>query len=165
MSTELSPELNVGILPSQLARIVESVFETMLNLEVGECGTPWFPGEDRLTSAVHLAGDWCGVLLLECNRDQACHFAGRFLSLEAADTFDDVARDVLGELANMVGGNMKCVMTPGIHLSMPTVVDGSEYHLRVRGTEVRDRLAFHCAEGYFWVTVLATTPGSVLTQI
>jgi len=149
-------ESSIDILPSQLAQIVESVFETMLSLEVAECGTPWFPGGDRLTSAVHLAGDWSGVLLLECNRSQACHFAGRFLSTETADTVDDVVRDVLGELANMIGGNMKCVMTPGIHLSMPTVVDGSEYHLRVCGTEVRDRLAFQCAEGHFWVTVLAT---------
>jgi chemotaxis protein CheX len=156
MSIELSPELSIDIRPSQLAQIVHSVFETMLSLEVSECGTPWFPGEDRLTSAVHLAGDWSGVLLLECNRSQACQFAGRFLSSDAPAQVDDVVRDVLGELANMIGGNMKCAMTRGIHLSMPTVVDGSEYHLRVCGTEVRDRLAFHCAEGYFWVTVLAT---------
>src|ERR1035438_8474977 len=98
-------ESSIDILPSQLAQIVESVFETMLSLEVGECGTPWFPGEDRLTSAVRLAGDWSGVLLLECNRSQACHFAGRFLSIDTPGAVDDVVRDVLGELANMIGGN------------------------------------------------------------
>jgi CheY-specific phosphatase CheX len=69
---------------------------------------------------------------------------------------DDVVRDVLGEMANMIGGNLKCVLTRGIRLSMPSVVDGSDYCMRVCGAVVRERLALRCAEGVFWVTVLAT---------
>jgi chemotaxis protein CheX len=149
-------EISIEIQPSELVQVVESVFGTMMSLEAGANGTPWFPGDDRLTAAVHLAGDWNGALLLECNRGQACRFAGRFLSMEPPETVDDVVRDVLGELANMIGGNMKCVLTRGIRLSMPSVVDGSDYCLRICGAEVRERLAFQCAEGPFWVTVLAT---------
>lgn len=149
-------ELRVVLLPSELAQIVESVFGTMLSLEVNACGTPWFPGGDRLTSAVHLAGDWSGAVLLECDRRQACYFAGRFLSADPPGTVDDVVRDVLGELANMIGGNLKCILSRGIHLSMPSVVDGSDYSLRVCGGGARERLAFQCAEGLFWITVLTT---------
>src|ERR1035441_5371457 len=115
----------------------------MMSLEVTECGTPWFPGGDRLTSALHLAGDWNGAVLLECDRRQACRFAGRFLSMDPPDTVDDVVRDLLGELANMIGGNLKCVLTPGIRLSMPSIVDGSDYSLRVRGAEPGERLPPH----------------------
>ena len=147
-------EFSIEILTSALAQIAESVFATMMNLEVGQGGTPWFPGGNRLTSALHLAGDWNGAVLLECDREQACRFAGRFLSMDPPDTPDDVVRDVLGELANMIGGNLKCVLTPGIRLSMPSVVDGSDYSVRVVGAEVRERLAFQCAEGPFWITVL-----------
>jgi chemotaxis protein CheX len=139
-----------------VAQIVESVFESMLSLEAVESAAPWFPGADRLTAVVHLTGDWSGAVLLECDRRQACRFAGRFLSLDTPHTVDDVVRDVLGELANMIGGNMKCVLTRGILLSMPSVVDGNDYSLRVCGAEVRQRLAFQCAEGPFWVTVLVT---------
>ena len=149
-------ESSAEILPSELAQIVESVFATMLNLEAGVDGTPWFSGVDRLTAALHMAGDWNGAILLECDRRQACQFAGRFLSMDAPDSVDDVVRDVLGELVNMIGGNMKCVLTRGIRLSMPSVVDGSDYSLRICGAAVRERLAFRCAEGAFWVTVLAT---------
>ena len=39
---------------------------------------------------------------------------------------------------------------------MPTVVDGSDYSLRVCGAEVQQRLAFQCAEGLFWITILTT---------
>jgi CheY-specific phosphatase CheX len=97
-------EASINILPSELAQIVQSVFETMLSLEVGECETPWFPADDRLTSAVHIAGDWSGALLLECNHGQACHFAGRYLSIETPASVNYDVRDVLGELANMTGG-------------------------------------------------------------
>ena len=146
----------IEILPAELAQIVESVFGTMMGLEAGECGTPWFPGGDRLTAAVHMAGDWNGAVLLECGQRQACQFAGRFLSMDPPGSVDDVVRDVLGELANMIGGNMKCVLTRGIRLSMPSVVDGSDYSLRVCGAKVRERLTFQCAEGLFWITVLAS---------
>jgi chemotaxis protein CheX len=149
-------ELSIELLASELAQIVESVFETMLSLEVGRCETPWFSSGDRLTSAVHLTGDFNGAVLLECDRRQACRFAGRFLSTDPSGAVDDVVRDVLGELANMIGGNLKCVMMHGIRISMPSVVDGSDYSMRVCGAEVRERLAFRSAEGLFWVTVLAT---------
>src|ERR1035438_4873525 len=119
-------EFTTETLTSALAQIVESVFETMISLEVTECGVPWFASSDRLTSALHLAGEWSGVVLLECDRRQACRFAGRFLSMDAPDTVDDVVRDVLGELANMIGGNLQGVLTPGIRLSMPSIVDGSD---------------------------------------
>ena len=152
----MSTELSIGILPSELAQIVQSVFETMLSLEVRECAEPWFPSGDRLTSVLHLAGDWSGAVLLECDRSQACRFTGRFLSNDPPDAVDDVVRDVLGELANMIGGNLKCVLGRGIQLSMPSVVDGSNYTVRVCGAEVRELLPFQCADGFFWITVLTT---------
>ena len=151
-------ELSVGIRPSELAQVVESVFSTMLSLEAAESRTPWFPGAERLTATVHLTGDWNGAVVLECDRGQACRFAGRFLAMDPPDTLDDVVRDVLGELVNMISGNLKCVLTRGIQLSMPSVVDGASYSVRVCRAEVQARLVFQCAEGCFWITVLTTRP-------
>jgi chemotaxis protein CheX len=148
MQTEVSVEL--------LAQIVESVFLTMMNIEVSTSDALWNHGEDRLTSFVHLTGDWNGAVLLECNPLQACQFAGRMLSMDPPETVDDDVRDVLGELANMIGGNMKCGMAAGVRLSMPTVMEGHDYDLRVCGSQVLERLSFQCAEGHFWVTVLTT---------
>jgi len=149
-------ELGSAILPSELARIVESVFATMVGLEVRACEAPWSPNGEHLTAVLHMAGDWNGAVLLECDRRQACQFAGRFLSLDPPNCVDDDVRDVLGELVNMIGGNMKCVLPPGMQLSMPSVVNGSDYCLRVCGAVIRDRLAFESAEGPIWVTILVT---------
>jgi chemotaxis protein CheX len=145
---------SVEILPNEVAQIVKSVLETMMDLEATQCGFDWFPSENRLTAAVQLTGNWNGAVLVECSREQACHFASRFLSMNPPETVDDMVRDVLGELANMIGGNLKCLLKRGIRLSMPTVVDGSDYALRICGAEKRQQFAFQSAEGQFWVTIL-----------
>jgi chemotaxis protein CheX len=142
-----------------VAQTVEAVFLAMMNLEVTPGETPWAPSNAQLTSAVHLSGVWNGALLLECDRDQACQFAGRFLSMDPPEVVTDDVRDVLGELANMIGGNIKSAVAAGLSLSMPSVTDGSDYGLRVCGSEIQDRLAFDCDDGPFWVTLLAMTPG------
>ncbi len=141
-----------------VAQTVEAVFLAMMNLEVSPGETPWRPSQDQLTSAVHLSGVWNGALLLECDRREACQFAGRFLSMDSPKAVTDDVRDVLGELANMIGGNIKSAVAAGLSLSMPSVTDGSDYGLRVCGSQVQDRLSFQCEDGPFWVTLLAMAP-------
>jgi chemotaxis protein CheX len=147
--------LNVCIELTDLVQIVQSVFSTMIGLEIAPCSEPWLPDGNRLTSAVHLSGDdWNGVVLLECERHQACAFAARFLSIDTPDAVDDIVRDVLGELANMIGGNLKCVLTRGIALSMPSVVDGGDYRMRFCRAQLMLQCAFDSADGVFWVSIL-----------
>lgn len=154
----MTTETTLEIQPSELAQIVESVFSTMMNLEVGEGVTPWISSPDRITSAVHLTGDWNGAVILECDRVQACRLSGRFLSMDPPDQVDDDVRDVLGELGNMIGGNLKCVLTSGIRISMPTVTDGDHQRQYICGSEVLNRVALQCAEGPFWIIVLRLKP-------
>lgn len=150
MPTESSIEIQLG----ELAQIVQYVFQTMVCLEVSESNQSWSTGGDRLTATIHLAGDWKGALALECGRKQACAFAARFLSMDPPAVVDDIVRDVLGELANMIGGNLKCVLAGGLKLSMPSVVDGTDLSLRVCRAGIRERLVFECVEGVFSVAVL-----------
>jgi chemotaxis protein CheX len=146
-------ELQIEIPPGDLAQIVESVFETMMNLEAFRSPAPWFADEERVTASVQLSGDWTGSLTVECGRWQLARLAGRFLSLEPEAVAGDVALDVLGELANMIGGNLKSMLSPGIQISMPNVSHGS-------GTAPPDslQLAFETVAGVFWVTAANYEP-------
>jgi CheY-specific phosphatase CheX len=146
-----------------LEQIVESVFATMMDLDVSVNDTPWSPDLHRLTSFVLMTGAWTGAVLIECSRWQACQFAGRILAMDPPDTVDDDVLDVLGELANMIGGNLKSVMRTGVHLSMPSVMDGSDHGLRICGLKVQERLALECADGPFWVSVLSKERKRVAT--
>jgi chemotaxis protein CheX len=137
-----------------LVRTVGSVFTTMLGLDVFPSETPWRPAGDLLTSYVQLSGDWNGAVVLECTRRQACRFAGLILCTDPPDTVDDDVRDVLGELANVIGGNMKCGISTAAHLSMPTVMEGGDDDLRIFRSKARERLTFQSSVGHFWVTIL-----------
>jgi chemotaxis protein CheX len=145
---------NIEVHLCELVQIVQDVFGTMVRLEVSESDQPWCPGCDRLTATINLTGEWNGVLALECCHDQACAFAARFLSMKKPKRVDELVRDVLGELTNMIGGNLKCVLAGGLMLSMPSVVEGADRNLRVCRSGVRERLVFECAEGVFSVAVL-----------
>ncbi len=150
MITAETMEIQLG----ELAQIVEYVFRTMMCLEVNESSQPWIPDADRITATIHLAGEWKGALALECAPRQACAFAARFLTMDPPKTVNDMVRDVVGELANMIGGNLKCVLAGGLQLSMPSVVDGIDLSLRVCRSGIRERLVFECVEGLFSVAVL-----------
>jgi chemotaxis protein CheX len=155
----MTTETKVRVSPGDLAQIVVSVFTTMLGLEADAAVTPWFPSHDRLAGSVQLTGDWNGAILLECDRAQACRFAGRFLTMDPPPAVDDLVRDALGELANMIGGNLKSVLAQGsrsIRLSIPKVLDGGDSSPLVCRAKVCERVAFCCDEGPFWITVLAT---------
>lgn len=135
-------------------RVVQDVFRTMLGIEVEPVVVIWPPEEDLINVAVHYAGAWKGALLLECTRTQACAFTGRLLDMEPPEEINDDVRDAVGELANMIAGNLKPVLPPGVALSMPTLVEGTDYALRILGGNLAGMIAFRCCTGVFWVSLI-----------
>jgi len=146
----LAETLDTGIVHGELAQIVESVFGTMLSLEAHESATPWQAGDHRVSAMVRLTSGWNGAVLMECDRDQACRFTARFLQMDKPEAVDELVRDVLGELANMIGGNLKCVLKGRMKLSMPSVVEESGSP----DGHVHHRLSFQTEDGPFGVIVI-----------
>jgi len=106
-----------------------------------------------LRAAVYYAGAWKGALLLECSSAQAMDWAARFLSLAPPISLDDV-RDSLGELTNVIAGNLKPLLPPGVGISLPCVVQGSDYSLRVCGNNLSESLYFEDRFGPFRITLV-----------
>jgi chemotaxis protein CheX len=134
---------------NSLAQIAEAVFETMLGIEIAPAEQIWEPNPEGVIALVKLTGTWNGAVTLETTKDQACDFTGAFLSLPAPDAVDGDVRDVMGELANMIGGNLKSTMAHGAHLSAPQVMAGADAETHPGAV---NRQAFSGAEcGTFWV--------------
>jgi chemotaxis protein CheX len=132
-----------------LAQIAESVFSTMLGIEIAPAEQPWQPNPRGVVAIVTITGTWNGAVALETTQDQACDFAGAFLSLPAPDAVDSDVRDVMGELANMIGGNLKATIAHGARLSPPRVMAAADAETLTGDVE---RQAFSGAEcGTFWV--------------
>lgn len=137
-----------------VAQIVENVFRTMLNLEVTRSDVNSSTALNPLTAAVHFAGEWRGAVLLQCGLPEALAFTNcLMLSAEHARADEDV-RDALGELANMVGGNLKSVLPSGVALSIPSVVAGTDYALHICGGNAFNTVGFSSELGSFWVTLV-----------
>lgn len=136
--------------------VANMVFETMLNLEIKPYPLPWERPQYMISAAVYFAGSWYGAILLECTPLQACRFAQYLISLEAPESVNDDVRDAVGELANMLAGNLKSVLPHGVVLSMPSVVEGSDYTLQMCGRRTVERKPFWSREGIFAVTLVET---------
>ena len=147
MQGEISADVVTGI--------VQSVFATMIGLDICVEDVEWSPKGDRLTSCVYLEGDWNGAVSVECSRQHACEIAGHFLASEPPNEVNEDVCDVLGELANIIGGNIKSTIASDVRLSLPSVIEGSNYEVHVCGSDCLDRVAFRFSDGIFWVTVHA----------
>lgn len=136
-------------------QVVDMVFRTMLGLKAEPYPMPWVRPADMVTAAVYFAGTWHGAVLLECTPLQARTFTYLLMSIEPPATVDDDVRDALGELANMLAGNLKSVLPPGGMLSMPSVIEGSDYSLRICGKGSIERIPFWSVDDIFGVTLVA----------
>jgi chemotaxis protein CheX len=86
------------------------------------------PGDlpaDRLSSWVHVVGPWTGSVVLTTGRQTAADLSRALLRSAAPEVLDheDVA-DAFGEIANVVGGNVKAALPGPSALGLPEVGEG-----------------------------------------
>lgn len=115
--------------------IIEStreIFSSMIMLEVTS-GDPFQRGHEKLNNSISglvgLAGTIKGMLAIHLPDQTAITVTSAFLGMGVEEIDEDV-RDAIGELANMVAGNIKSALDPkgsDIKLSMPSAVYGEEY--------------------------------------
>lgn len=72
-----------------------------------------------MAAAVQISGAWEGSVRLECARAHAETVAARMFSETAGEVSGEQTRDALGELANVVSGNIKSLLPAPSALSMP----------------------------------------------
>jgi chemotaxis protein CheX len=137
-----------------IEQIVENVFQTMMDLEVHPSDAPWPPRAEVITASISLAGSWKGAVLVECGLPEAFLFASRMIGIDPPTALNDDVRDALGELANMVGGNLKSILPGGVELSLPSVVWGSDYRVGICHAGRAHRWVFSSQDATFGVTVI-----------
>jgi CheY-specific phosphatase CheX len=137
-------------------QIVHDVFETMLKYPVESVPESYAEKRDAVTAAIFFAGAWTGATLLECSEAQAFSFTAKLMAIPEPTRLDDDVRDSIGEIINMIGGNLKSVLPTGVGLSMPSVLEGANYASRICGSNLKERMSFRGKLGPFWVTLVQT---------
>ena len=107
--------VEVEVDESDLAEMVEQVWQSYLD---PEGVSPLIPTYDEnqpseVHSSVSITGSWTGHVVYASSMAAARRAAAAFLAMEADEVSQDDLSDVLGELANIVGGNVKAMLPPG----------------------------------------------------
>ncbi len=88
---------------------------------------------ERVTACVHLSGAYTGSITLQCSPAAARAAAAALFNMPPDDVTQVEVVDAVGEIANMVGGNVKSMLPAPSALSLPAVVYGQ---LAVPGAQV-----------------------------
>jgi chemotaxis protein CheX len=121
-------------LEGPVTEIVSSVCTNMLGLEV----TPdvphvQAPGERHLVGCVQITGAWSGAVLISCSPDFA-RLAAKIIFANPGEPSLADEHDALGEISNMIAGNLKAVLPAPSFLALPTVSDSIDGVLQVLGS-------------------------------
>ena len=80
--------------------------------------------EDQVVASVCVDGPWTGVIVVATTRRAGRDIAASLLAIEHAVVTDRDIDDALGEVANVLGGNLKTLLPPPSSLSLPSVAGG-----------------------------------------
>jgi chemotaxis protein CheX len=107
------------------------------------------------TGCVQMAGGWDGAVTVQCPAHLVRGAAASMFDVDPLDISADEMRDALGELANMIGGNIKALLPGPTQLSLPFVVEGDKDALKIQDVVAVHRVWFHSFGETFAVTLLA----------
>jgi CheY-specific phosphatase CheX len=132
-----------------VAHSVKSVFETMLSMRL-EPEDP--PNRQSVTTGQHVVGTvgFAGVIMGNVNifvsREFARAMTAAMLGMAVEDIgSDEEVNDVIGEVCNMVGGDLKsrlCDAGFTCSLSIPSITYGDSFKVESKGWDRHEQLGF-----------------------
>ncbi|NTW41284.1 MAG: chemotaxis protein CheX [Cellulomonadaceae bacterium] len=123
MSSSIDTSVFAGTDP--IFAIAEELFGSMIDGEPGYL-SPWHGPtpviDDEMFAFVDVGGEHPGRVLMSTHRDTAMQITRQLLMMEPGETVGDADFvDALGEVANVVGGNVKALVPDPGALTLPVV--------------------------------------------
>jgi chemotaxis protein CheX len=140
----------------QIHEICQEIWESLLGMDLtmsDDPGDPFADSKRTMTGFVNIGGAWQGTVLLEVSDFLSHAFAGRMLGMASDEVSEQDVADSLGELTNMVGGNIKSLLPAPSNLSIPSVAEGSDYSIWAPGTDLLAQITLRCEGQPMLITV------------
>lgn len=131
----------------QLVEIAQTVWSSFLGMVLVEQPTDRSSATDDGHSAsatVHISGSWNGSVILSCTTTLARRAAAAMFEMNEDEVGDGEVADAFGELANTIGGNLKCLLPEPSQLSLPTVSLGAVHVVTVPGAGLLEHVELDC---------------------
>ena len=124
---------------SSVSATVKEVFDTMLSMDVDIYleNPPELPDGLQFVGSVGFAGDVTGSINLQMNDTFAHLLTANMLGMEVDEIESaEEVEDVIGELSNMIGGDLKsrfCDLDLPCELSVPSITVGRDFRIEQVG--------------------------------
>jgi chemotaxis protein CheX len=141
----------------ELTEITERVWASLVDVPLlpRQPGQPALaPGARTFTGCVQITGAWEGAVTVHCSEGLAKLLTAAMFMVDPEDTSAEEVADALGELANMVGGNVKALLPEPCRISLPAVADGMDYRLSVPGARPLTAVTWTCQSEPLMVRLL-----------
>lgn len=132
----MAEQMDLDFLIETVKSTTRDVFSTMLMMEAEPQSTradDGAPGPtDGVVGIIGIAGSWVGTGIIICCPELACRASSAMLMSEYTTVVDDVL-DAMGEITNMIIGNIKTALEDRygqMGISVPTVVYGRNFATR-----------------------------------
>ena len=139
-----------AVTAEQITEIAQEVWESFLGLTLLPhplgSDAPTITGR-HMTGCVAVSGEWNGSVFLACDGELAAAAAEAMFAAEPGSLSSDEVSDALGELTNMIGGNIKSLLPAPSRLSVPSVAEGESYTVRVPGARLLEQVVLVCSAG------------------
>lgn len=112
--------------------------------------------KSNITSMIGLGGGLKGLLAVHCPSSVATKITSAFLGMDVEEIDDDV-KDAIGEIANMVAGNLKisyATIDVNIELAIPTSIVGDSFYVSGIADSSRVVVPFVMEDEIFWVELM-----------
>jgi chemotaxis protein CheX len=139
-----------------LCQLTENIWMSVLGLAVQRSSDDGVLSrkEHTLAGCVQITGAWEGAVTLYCSAPLARQAASIMFGINQEEASNEEVQDALAELANITGGNVKTLLPEPCALSLPTVIEGNDYIVRIPGSILASRVAFEHEGHSLLVTVL-----------
>lgn len=121
-------------LAAELDQTVLMIWEAMFSRPLQRTLHPDGESFAGLTGIVSLDGEFQGAVVVHCATALAARLTAELFETEGEPDVADV-QDAVGELTNMIAGNIKSILPSPSSLGLPVVAIGRDYQLQVMGTD------------------------------
>ncbi len=140
---------------AEISQFVTDIWSTFLNMQVSSTDQPFKPEgkENTLAGCVQITGEWQGTVTLYAPKDLGKKIAASMYALGESEIDDQMVQDVMGEITNMIAGNIKSLLPTPCSISLPSVAV-TDYDLHHPGSEPLTTVNFVCGTLPFLVVML-----------
>ena len=145
-------ESDIQITPECITQMTEAMFVSMLDIPVSLIAAADRPSPESgvLQASVEVSGDWQAELRVLASPTLASKIASEMFETPEDELEEDEVNDALGEVANVIGGNLKGIIGRECNLSIP-VVQGTVEEI---GQDAMHE-AYNCCDGVLHVVLFA----------